>query len=156
MPVHRVITGMTFIAALSWAALANAQVDDAESDTEANDPDVAAESEVPTEIPEELFQYRVMDEIIVVAGPDGQSPFEMELQRQEQMRERIYAEMRLREREQAEAAWRQSDPDLENPASRIRWGYNPQAQQRMRRGNEGMWELPIDRVKPATVFRAEF
>ena len=80
----------------------------------------------------------------------------MEEERQAQIRATIYAEMRLREREEEEMAWRQEDPDLENPESRIKWGYSPQAEQRMRRENDFMNDLPFDQNRPASLFRVEF
>jgi hypothetical protein len=158
MRFFRVVTGVTVAAAMSWATFANAQVSGAENQSESGEPDApaATEVEVPTEIPEELFERRAMDEIVVIVGPQGQSPFELEKKQLELMREAVYAEMRLRERDQEELAWRQADPDLKNPESRFKWGYSPQAEQRMRRGNEFMNDLPIDQTKPATLFRAEF
>ncbi len=158
MRCFRVLTGVTVAAAMSWAAFAHAQVSGAENESESDEPDApaATDAEAPTEIPEELFEMRVMDEIIVIAGPQGQTPFELEMERQALMREAVYAEMRLRERDQEELAWRQADPDLRKPESRFKWGYSPQAEQRMRRGNDFMYDLPAGGVKPATIFRAEF
>ena len=158
MRFFRVITGLTVAAALSWAACANAQVSGAEDDAESDDPraPAAADAEVPTEIPEELFRDPVIDEIIVVAGPQGQTPFELEMEREELMRQAVFADARLREREQEEVAWRQADPDLRNPNSRIKWGYSPQAELRMRRDNDFMYDLPAGPATPATLFRAEF
>jgi hypothetical protein len=158
MRFFRVVTGVTVAAALSWAAFANAQVSGAQDNSESDDPGapVAAEREAPTEIPEELFENRLMDEIVVVAGPQGQTRYELEMERQAQMREVVFAEMRLREREQEELAWRQADIDLRKPESRIKWGYSPQAEQRMRRENDFMNDLQIEQVRPATLFRAEF
>jgi len=155
MRVFRIVAGVTVTAAMSWAAFANAQVSDADNESESREPAVA-EAEVPTAIPEELFEDPVMDEITVIAGPQGQTPFELEMERQALMKEAIFAEMRMREREQEELAWRQADPDLRNSESRFKWGYSPQAEQRMRREGDFMYDLPIDRTKPATLFRAEF
>jgi hypothetical protein len=72
------------------------------------------------------------------------------------MKETIYADMRLRERSEAELAWRQADPDLRHPESRIKWGYSPQAEQRMRRENDLMYDLSSNQTKPASIFRVEF
>jgi len=158
MRFFRVVTGVTVAAAMSWAAFANAQVTGAGNESESGEPDApaATEAEAPTEIPEELFERRAIDEIVVIAGPQGQTPYELAKERQAIMREAVYADMRLRERDQEELAWRQADPDLKNPESRFKWGYSAQAEQRMRRGNEFMNDLPIDSTKPATIFRAEF
>lgn len=149
MRLFRAIAAVTVSAALSWAAFANAQEDGAEAETERDDP-------VPTEIPEELLESRYIDEVKVIVGPQGQSAFELEMEEQERMRESIYAEMRLREREQEEVAWRQADIDLQNPESRIKWGYSPQAEQRMRRSDYFMLDKPAGNTMPATVFRVEF
>jgi len=154
----RVVAGVTVAAAMSWAVFANAQVSGADNESESDEPGApaAADAEAPTEIPEELFESRAMDEITVIAGPQGQTAFELEMQRQALMQEAVFAEMRMRERGEEELAWRQADRDLRNPESRIKWGYSPQAEQRMRRENDFMYDLPIDQVKPATLFRAEF
>jgi hypothetical protein len=149
MRLFRVIASVTASAALAWAALANAQEDGAEAETERDDP-------VPTEIPEELLESRYIDEIKVIVGPQGQSAFELEMEEQERMRKSIYAEMRLREREEEELAWRQADIDLQNPESRIKWGYSPQAEQRMRRSDYFMLDKPAGDTVPASVFRVEF
>jgi hypothetical protein len=158
MRLFRVVAGVTAAAAMSWAAFANAQVAGADNEPESDEPGATAavDAEVPTEIPEELTRSRVMEEIEVVVGPQGQTAFELEMQRQALMREAVYAEMRLRERREEELAWRQADPDLQNPESRIKWGYSPQAEQRMRRESDFMYDLPIDQTKPATLFRVEF
>ena len=158
MRLFRVVIGVTVVAAMSWTALANAQVVGVENEPEADErgAPAAADAELPTEIPEELSQSRVMEEIEVIVGPQGQTAFELEMQRQALMREAVYAEMRLRERREEELAWRQADPDLQDTESRIKWGYSPQAEQRMRREGDFMYDLPIDQTKPATLFRVEF
>ena len=139
------------LAFLSWGALANAQVAEAESETPA-----PPEAETPTEIPEELLQSQTMEEIEVVVGPQGQNAFDLEMQRQAALQEAIFAEARMRERREEELSWRRADPDLENKESRIKWGYSAQAEQRMRNDMDEMYDLPIDQVKPASVFRIEF
>ena len=158
MRCFRVVTGVTMVAAMSWAAFANAQVAGADGESESDEPGAptAANAEAPTEIPEELLKSRVMEEIEVVVGPQGQTAFDLEMQRQALMQEAVYAEMRMRERRTQELAWRQADRDLENSESRIKWGYSPQAEQRMRRESDFMYDLPIDQTKPATLFRVEF
>ena len=152
------IAGATVATAVFWVALANAQVGGVNAEQDALEPAEPAEAEAapPADLPDEIYDTSIMDEITVVAGPQGQTPFELEIEREAQMRESIYANMRLREREEEELAWRQADPDLRNKDSRIKWGYSAQAEQRMRRANEAMFELPIDQNKPATLFRAEF
>jgi len=158
MRFFRVFAGVTVAAALSWAALANAQVAGADNDSESDQTRASAkaDAEAPTGTPEEPSQSGAMDEITVVADPQGRTAFEIEMNRQALMREAVYAEIHMRERGEEEAAWRQADPDLKNPESRIKWGYSAQAEQRMRRGNDYMYDLPIDETKPASLFRVEF
>jgi hypothetical protein len=158
MRFFRVVAGVTVAAAMSWAAFANAQVSGADNEPESGEPVVpaAADAQAPTEIPEELVQSRVMDEMVIVVGPQGQTAFELEMERQVLVKEAVYDEMRMRERREEELAWRQADPDLQNPQSRIKWGYSPQAEQRMRRENDYLYNSAIDQTKPATIFRGEF
>ncbi len=155
MHLVRFVTGV-IAAVLFGAAFANAQ--DTGTDEESDRPgaSAAAEAEAPTELPEEMYESRVMDEIKVIAGPRGRTAFEIEMDRQARMRKAIYAEMRLRQRAEEEQAWREADPDLRNPESRIKWGYSPQAEYRMRRDNDFIHDLPIDQTRPASLFRAEF
>jgi hypothetical protein len=134
-------------AALTWGAFASAQD---------NDTAAPADEELPTEIPEELLQSQTMEEIEVIVGPQGESLFDLEMQRQAALREAVFAEARMRERREEELAWRQADPDLRDKESRIKWGYSPQAEQRMRNDMAEMYDLPIDQVKPASIFRVEF
>lgn len=154
----RIVAGVTVAAALFWAVLANAQVAGAENESSSDEPGPqdAADAGVPTEIPDELLESRTIEEIEVVVGPQGQSAFDLEMERQALMKEAVYAEMRLRERREEELAWRRADPDRQNPESRIKWGYSPQAEQRMRREGDFMYDLPIDQTKPASLFRVEF
>jgi hypothetical protein len=156
MRILRVVAGVTVAAALSWAACANAQLSDADNEPESDKPEARADAEVPTEIPEELFDSRIMDEIKVVASPQGRTAFDPEMQRQALMQEAVYTEMRMRVQREEESAWRQADVDLKNEESRFKWGYSPQAEQRMRRENEAMYDLSTDQVKPASIFRVEF
>jgi len=155
MRLFRAVAGVTMAAAMSWAAFANAQENGTDDEPEPDTP-AAVDAEVPTDIPEELLESRVMDEITVIAGPQGQTAFELEMQRQALMQEAVYAEMRMRERGREELAWRQADRDLETPESRIKWGYSPQAEQRMRRENDFMYDMSSDYAKPASIFRVEF
>ena len=148
----RALACITIAAAMSWAALGNAQESDEQSVSEATE---AGETNEVTEVPEELLETGVIDEIMVIVGPEGQTAFELEMQRQVELQEAIFAEMRLREREAEEVAWRQADPDLQTD-SRIKWGYSPQAEQRMRRENDFMYDWSTDQTKPASVFSAEF
>jgi hypothetical protein len=153
MRLFQVIAGLAVALTLSWAAPAIAQ-----NESRPDEPDgtAAADPATPTEVPEELLEQRAIDEITVIAGPQGRTAYDMEMDRMAQMREAIYAEMRLREREQEDVAWRQADPDLEDPESRIKWGYSAQAEQRMRRENDFLYDMPFEQTKPASLLRVDF
>ena len=97
-----------------------------------------------------------IDEIVVIVDRSGDPIMDVDLRYEEILRERIMNEYFRLQRLEEDAAWRQADPDLDpSKTSRIKWGYNPQAEARMRRETDLM-ELPIDEVKPATLFRVEF
>lgn len=97
-----------------------------------------------------------IDEIVVIVDRSGDPVLDIDLRQEEMLRQKILKEYFRLQRLEEETAWRQADPDLrpEN-ASRIKWGYNPQAEARMRRDTE-LTDLPIDQTKPATIFRIEF
>jgi hypothetical protein len=98
----------------------------------------------------------VVDEIVVVVDRDGDPVFDVDMRQEEILREKVFNEYFRLQALEEEAAWRRADPDLEiKDSSRIKWGYNPQAEARMRRDTE-LTDLPIDTTKPATVFRVEF
>jgi len=138
MSISRILTGL---AVAFCATHVNAQV---------VDPDTPPDSR------EERADDEAIDEITVIAGPQGQTAYELEMERREAMREAIYAEMRMRERYEEDIEWREQDPDLKKPESRIKWGYSPQAEQRMRRQQDFMYDLSIDHNKPASIFRVDF
>ena len=97
-----------------------------------------------------------MDEIVVIVDRSGDPVMDVDLRHEAILRERIMKEYYRLQQLEEESAWRQADPDLDpRKTSRIKWGYNPQAEARMRRDTE-LTDLPIDDVKPATIFRIEF
>lgn len=156
--MSRLRVAAALVIAMGWAAAAHAQLAEQENQLESDKPAtaVAAEPEAPTRATEESTQSGTMDEITVIAGPQGQTAFELEMERQAKMKEAVFAGMRFRDSAEAETAWRQADRDLQNPESRIKWGYSPQTELRMGRDYDALNDLPIDRTKPATLFRAEF
>lgn len=97
-----------------------------------------------------------IDEIVVIVDRSGDPVLDVELRNEEILREKILKEYFRLQQLEDEAAWRQADPDLKpQNVSRIKWGYNPQAEARMRR-DTALTDLPIDNNKPATIFRIEF
>ena len=100
----RIAAGIAVAIALSFAALASAQDAGTEDPLRPDGPDAAAaaETDEAAEIPEELLEASVLDEIEVVVDPQGRSAFDIEEQREAQIRETIYAELRMRERREEE------------------------------------------------------
>lgn len=156
MGFRQINTGLAACVILLAPLFAPAQDSVTDGEPTETESDVATDEAMPTEIPEELLESSAMDEITVTVGPDGRTAYEMEMDRLEEYIKEANADRRLREREEEEIAWRQADPDLDNPESRIKWGYSAQAEQRMRRENDFLYDLSTDQVKPATIFRAEF
>jgi hypothetical protein len=156
MGLRQIIAGLTAGMILCAHVLAATQDSVSDADSMRADSDTGTDPATPVEIPEELLESRVLEEITVTVGPDGRTAYEMEMDRLAEYMKEASRDRQLREREAQEVAWRQADPDLENPESRIKWGYSAQAEQRMRRENDFLYDLSTDQVKPASVFRAEF
>jgi len=95
-----------------------------------------------------------MEEVVVYGTRRG-DPVDIDALYLEQFRKRVlddyFEQQRLMERER----WRSSlDVKLKSP-SRIRWGYDPGAELRMRRETDLM-DLPFETTRPASIFRVEF
>lgn len=95
-----------------------------------------------------------VEEVVVYASRRG-DPIDLDARYAEQLRKRVmddyFAQQRLTEREE----WRRSlEADIKS-SSRIRWGYDPGAELRMRRETDLM-SLPFETTRPATIVRIEF
>jgi len=95
-----------------------------------------------------------MEEVIVY-GTRGGDPVDLDALYQSQLRKRVIddymKQQRLRERDE----WRSSLSIKDESPSRIRWGYDPAAELRMRRETDLM-DLPIEGERAASLFRVEF
>lgn len=95
-----------------------------------------------------------IDEVVVYARRAG-DPVDLDALYESQLRKRILddylKQQRLNEREQ----WRSSLSSEGESPSRIRWGYDPAAELRMRRETD-LIDLPFERTKPATIISVEF
>ena len=100
-------------------------------------------------------EEEVIDEIIVVAGEKSGDPVDVEALYEEMMRERLMLDqIRLQELEEQEEWRNKTSMAVESP-SRIKWGYDPQDELRMRR-DSNLSDVQAVTTKPATVFRVEF
>ena len=94
-------------------------------------------------------------EEVVVYGPRSGDPVDIDALYLEQLRQRVlddyFEQQWLLERQR----WRSSlDVKVKSP-SRIRWGYDPGAELRMRRETDLM-DLPFETTRPASIFRIGF
>jgi hypothetical protein len=94
-----------------------------------------------------------IEEIVVYAYKPGDE-IDMDARYAELFRTRAAAELDRLEVLNEEYEWRVSMSEAESE-SRIKWGYNPEAEMSMRRDTT-LTDLPTDTVKPATLFRAQF
>ncbi len=95
-----------------------------------------------------------MEEIVVYGNKDG-DPIDLDAHYEAQLRKRITSEyLRLQALEEEEK-WRETLPEAVEGPARIRWGYDAQAESRMRR-DTALTDLPMDNVKPATVISVSF
>ncbi len=95
----------------------------------------------------------VIEEIVVYADKPG-NKIDMDARYEELYRTRAAAELDRLEVLNEEYEWRKSFAVAED-TSRIKWGYDVEAEMSMRR-DTSLTDLPTDTVKPATLFRVQF
>jgi len=95
----------------------------------------------------------VIEEVVVYAHKPGDE-VDLDARYEELFRTRAAAELDRLEVLNEEYEWRKSLSEEED-SSRIKWGYNPEAEMSMRRDTT-LTDLPTDNVKPATLFRVQF
>lgn len=100
-------------------------------------------------------EVEVIDEIVVVAGEKSGDPVDVEALYEEMMRERLMLDQIRLQELQEEDEWRSSASMAVESPSRIKWGYDPQDELRMRR-DSNLSDVSFVTTKPATVFRSEF
>ncbi len=94
-------------------------------------------------------------EEVVVYGPRSGDPIDIDALYLEQLRKRVLDDYFEQQRMMERQRWRSSlDVKLKSP-SRIRWGYDPGAELRMRRETDLM-DLPFETTRPASIFRIGF
>lgn len=95
-----------------------------------------------------------IEEIVVIGNKSG-DPVDLEANYEAQLRERIMADYLRQQKDEDEERWRKSLPTAVEGKGRIKWGYDAQAESRMRR-EMALTDLPTDTVKPATVISVSF
>ena len=98
---------------------------------------------------------RSIDEIVVVVDRNG-NRVNVNMRRLEEARLKVIREFRIDQHTEEEELWRMRlRSTLQRKTSRIAWGYDAQAEAARFRYSQANY-LPIDRVKPATVFSVRF
>jgi len=95
----------------------------------------------------------VIEEVVVRANKPGDR-IDIEARYASLWRSRVTRDLERMRILEEEYQWRKSETETTN-SSRIKWGYDPRAELRMRRSSELM-DLPFEYAKPATLFRFEF
>lgn len=94
-----------------------------------------------------------IEEIIVYANKPGDK-VDLDARYEELFRSRAAVELDKLKVLDEEYQWRKSMSENES-RSRIKWGYNPEAEMSMCR-DTSLTALPIDNVAPATLIRVQF
>jgi len=112
---------------------------------------------VASTLAQETYDEEVIEEIVVIAGDRPGDPVDVDALYEEMMRDMLRIDLDRLEVLEDDLAWREeTDKTINaNSSSRIKWGYDPHDELRMRN------DLDISAVqgvptRPATVFRFEF
>jgi len=96
-----------------------------------------------------------IDEIVVIVDPRGK-PVDIDLRRLEEIRQKVIRDFALEQTKQEQEYWRlKLRSALQGESSRFAWGYDAQQDAADDQPPLGS-TLPIDRVRPATVFSIRF
>ncbi len=112
-----------------------------------------AEEESGTSEDGEEVTEQVTEEIIVYARRPG-IKIDIDAIYEELLRSSLIKEFARIQVLKKQNEWRSPEFDDEN-SSRIKWGYDPREELRMRRSTK-LTDLPIDDTEPATLFKFEF
>ncbi len=112
---------------------------------------------VTSTIAQETYDEEVIEEIVVIAGDRPGDPVDVDALYEEMMRDMLRIDLDRLEVLEDDLAWRkETDKTINaNSSSRIKWGYDPQDELRMRNDLD-MSDVQGVPTRPATVFRFEF
>ncbi len=103
--------------------------------------------------PSEETANEAIEEVVVYADKPG-GKIDMDARYEELYRTRAAAELDRLQVLNEEYEWRKSMA-VTDDSSRIKWGYDVEADMSMRR-DTSLTDRPTDTVKPATLFRVQF
>lgn len=112
---------------------------------------------VASTLAQETYDEEVIEEIVVIAGDRPGDPVDVDALYEEMMRDMLRIDLDRLEVLEDDLAWREeTDKTINaNSSSRIKWGYDPQDELRMRNDLD-MSDVQGVPTRPATVFRFEF
>ena len=99
----------------------------------------------------ELSREEIEEIVVVAPKPGGRRRLDPVYE--DPMRARLLKELYKMEQIEEESAWR--DASIDDSSSRIKWGYNPADDYRIR-SEMDIIDKPAGNVEPASVFRVEF
>ena len=124
---------VTIVAVLAYANTVSSQDEETAPDVDATD--------------------EVIEEIVVYGYKSGDK-VDLDARYEELFRSRAALEFERAKAVDEEYEWRKSIV-VDEDSSRIKWGYDLDTEMRMRR-DTSLTDLPIDTVKPASLFRVQF
>jgi len=96
-----------------------------------------------------------IEEIIVYGGKKPGDELDVQALYEAELRARLMKDLEELQQEEQKNRWRSATAGIPETPSRIKWGYDPEAEARMRRETDLM-DVQYETVKPASLFRFEF
>jgi hypothetical protein len=113
----------------------------------------AADEDVQQDDADTIEEAEVIEEIVVYANKHG-GEVDLDARYAELFRSRASAELDRLDVLEEEYEWRKTMSETED-TSRIKWGYDAEAEMSMRR-DTSLTDLPTEDTRPATLFRVQF
>jgi hypothetical protein len=114
-------------------------------------PSIAQEEES-----EPAAEAEVIEEIVAIGRTRPGDPTDHEISYDDQLRMRVTKDLQNLKLEQGrQDAWRDYDPMVYESSPRISWGYDAEAEARIRRDSDLM-DVQYETTKPASLFRVGF
>lgn len=103
----------------------------------------------------EISDAIAIDEIVVIGGQKPGDEVDLNALYEDEMRARLMRDLEVIKQEEDEGRWNKTEAALVETPPRIRWGYDPDAEARMRRETDLMG-VQRETTQPASLFRVEF
>ena len=101
-------------------------------------------------------ESETIEEIVAIGRTRPGDPVDHEISYDDQLRMRVMKDLKNLELEQGrQDAWRDYDPVVLESSPRISWGYDAEAEARMRRDTDLM-DVQRETTQPASLFRVGF